>query len=74
MFLTTHYMEEADTFATRGNHARGRIAAIGTPVELKARSEPSDPRRGVCPLRRCRIEIGGISVKIKNKTYGPSPG
>lgn len=37
IFLTTHYMEEADSLCRRvGILHRGRLAAIGTPAELKA--------------------------------------
>ncbi|GER91045.1 multidrug ABC transporter ATP-binding protein [Dictyobacter vulcani] len=37
IFLTTHSMEEADSLCTRiGIMHRGKIAAIGTPAELKA--------------------------------------
>ena len=38
IFVTTHYMDEADQFCDRvGIISKGRIAALGTPVELKAR-------------------------------------
>ena len=38
IFVTTHYMDEADQFCDRvGIISRGRIAAIGSPAELKAR-------------------------------------
>lgn len=38
IFVTTHYMDEADQFCDRvGIISRGRIAALGTPAELKAR-------------------------------------
>lgn len=37
IFVTTHYMDEADQFCDRvGIINRGRIAALGTPAELKA--------------------------------------
>jgi ABC-2 type transport system ATP-binding protein len=37
IFLTTHYMEEADALCQRvAIMHQGRIAAIGTPAELKA--------------------------------------
>jgi ABC-2 type transport system ATP-binding protein len=37
LFLTTHYMEEADDLATRiAIMSQGRIAALGTAAELKA--------------------------------------
>lgn len=38
IFVTTHYMDEADQFCDRvGIISKGRIAALGTPAELKAR-------------------------------------
>jgi len=38
IFVTTHYMDEADQFCDRvGIISKGRIAALGTPMELKAR-------------------------------------
>jgi ABC-2 type transport system ATP-binding protein len=38
IFVTTHYMDEADQFCDRvGIISKGRIAALGTPKELKAR-------------------------------------
>ena len=38
IFVTTHYMDEADQFCDRvGIISRGRIAALGSPSELKAR-------------------------------------
>lgn len=38
IFVTTHYMDEADQFCDRvGIISRGRIAALGTPMDLKAR-------------------------------------
>ena len=38
IFVTTHYMDEADQFCDRvGIISRGRIAALGTPADLKAR-------------------------------------
>ncbi|MCK9632403.1 MAG: ATP-binding cassette domain-containing protein [Methanoregula sp.] len=38
IFVTTHYMDEADQFCDRvGIISRGQIAALGTPAELKAR-------------------------------------
>ena len=37
IFLTTHYMEEADAYCTRvAIMHQGKVAAIGTPAELKA--------------------------------------
>lgn len=38
IFVTTHYMDEADQFCDRvGIISKGRIAALGSPAELKAR-------------------------------------
>jgi ABC-2 type transport system ATP-binding protein len=38
IFVTTHYMDEADQFCDRvGIISRGKIAALGSPGELKAR-------------------------------------
>ena len=38
IFVTTHYMDEADQFCDRvGIISKGRIAALGSPKELKAR-------------------------------------
>jgi ABC-2 type transport system ATP-binding protein len=38
IFVTTHYMDEADQFCDRvGIISRGTIAALGSPAELKAR-------------------------------------
>ena len=37
MFVTTHYMDEAEYCDRISIMVDGRIAALGTPVELKAR-------------------------------------
>jgi ABC-2 type transport system ATP-binding protein len=38
IFVTTHYMDEADQFCDRvGIISKGKIAALGSPIDLKAR-------------------------------------
>lgn len=47
IFLTTHYMEEADSLCRRvAIMHHGRVAAIGTPTDLKAGVASLDPARG----------------------------
>ncbi|MBN1774620.1 MAG: ABC transporter ATP-binding protein [Deltaproteobacteria bacterium] len=42
VFLTTHYMDEAEYCGRVGMMVDGRLAALGTPAELKQRLVPGD--------------------------------
>jgi ABC-2 type transport system ATP-binding protein len=61
ILLTTHYMDEADVLSDRiAVMDRGRVAAIGTPAELKARVGPGATLDDVfVSLTGTDLEVGG---------------
>lgn len=65
ILLTTHYMEEAEEYCTRiAILAAGRIAAIGTPAELKARSGKATLEEAFGDLTRGKAERDGDYDRI----------
>ena len=55
VFLTTHYMDEAEYCGRVGMMVDGRLAALGTPAELKARFVPGEAW-SVRSLRRTELQ------------------
>jgi ABC-2 type transport system ATP-binding protein len=61
LLVTSHYMEEVEELCNRiGLMARGRIVAVGTPAELKARIGPEASLDDV--FTRLVHDFGGMEV------------
>jgi ABC-2 type transport system ATP-binding protein len=63
VFVTTHYMEEAEYCDRLALIYRGRLAALGTPAELKARLAPGT-------LLEVRCEKPQDALELLEKTPG----
>jgi ABC-2 type transport system ATP-binding protein len=67
LFVTTHYMDEAERCNRVGYIYLGRLLAVGTPDELKARP-------GITPPGTRRLEITGPNTSAVLAALRPRPG
>ncbi len=69
MFVTTHYMDEAEHCNTLGLIYNGRLIAFGSPTELRANMRAGEMLEVVCPepvraLRRVQGMDGVLSAGL----------
>ncbi len=67
LFVTTHYMDEAERCDRLGYLYYGRLLAVGTPQELRELPAVNPP--GVC---RCRITSANLSATLARMRAHPS--
>jgi ABC-2 type transport system ATP-binding protein len=71
VFVTTHYMEEAEYCDRLALIYRGRLAALGTPAELKARMAPGTLLEVRCERPQEALEaLEGVPEVIEAALFG----